>query len=74
MQLKARVLSSAVIIGLASLASPAFAGKADSPAALRAQNLLASHGATVQRASADAFTVRDVIVDRDGTEIGRAHV
>jgi Zn-dependent metalloprotease len=68
MQLKARVLSLAVVTCLASLASPAFAGKADSPAALRAQNLLASHGATVQRASADAFVVRDVIVDRDGTE------
>jgi Zn-dependent metalloprotease len=65
MQLQARVLSLAVLAGLAS---PAFAGKADNPAALRAKELLASHGPAVQRASADAFTVRDVIVDRDGTE------
>jgi Zn-dependent metalloprotease len=65
MQLQARVLSLAVLAGLAS---PAFAGKADNPAALRAKELLASHGPAVQRASADAFTVRDVVVDRDGTE------
>ena len=68
MHLKARLLSVAVLAGLASIALPAFAGKADSPAALRAKDLLVSNGAAAKRAANDAFVVRDVIVDRDGTE------
>lgn len=63
-----RVLYVAVLAGLASLSAPAFAGKLDSQAALRANELLATHGAAAQRASDDAFTARDTIVDRDGTE------
>jgi Zn-dependent metalloprotease len=66
---QARLLSVAVIAGLAALASPVFAaGKADSPAALRAKDMLSSHGVAAHRAANDAFTVRDVIVDRDGSE------
>jgi len=68
MQSKARVLSVAVLAGLASLAAPAFAGKLDSPATLRARDMLSAHAAAAQRATDDAFAVRDVIVDADGTE------
>jgi len=68
MHLKARLLSVAVLAGLASIALPAFAAKADSPAALRAKDMLSSNGAAANRAANDAFTVRDVIVDRDGAE------
>jgi Zn-dependent metalloprotease len=68
MHLQARVLSVAVLAGLASFAMPAFAGKADSPAALRAQDLLVANGAAVQRNAGDGFAVRDVIVDRNGSE------
>jgi len=68
MHLQARLLSVAVLAGLASFAMPAFAGKADSPAALRAKDLAIANGGAIKRAANDAFAVRDVIVDRDGTE------
>ena len=65
MQLQAR-LTVAVLAGLASLtAAPAFAAKADSAASLRAKDMLSSAGIAAPN---DAFVVRDVIVDRDGTE------
>jgi zinc metalloprotease ZmpA len=68
MHLQARLLSVAVLAGLASFAMPAFAGKADSPATLRAKNLLVANARAVQRAPSDAFVVRDVVVDKDGAE------
>jgi Zn-dependent metalloprotease len=69
MHLQARLLSVAVLAGLASLAMPAFAAnKADAPAALRAKDMLSSNGSSAHRAADDAFSVRDVIVDRDGAE------
>lgn len=63
MEWQARLLSSAVAL-TASL--PAVAGKADSPVALRAKGLIEGHAAAVRRANTDSFTVKDVIVDRDG--------
>ena len=63
-----RVLHVAVLAGLASLSAPAFAGKLDSPATLRARDMLSAHAAAAQRATDDAFAVRYVIVDADGTE------
>jgi Zn-dependent metalloprotease len=68
MHLQARLLSVAVLAGLASFAMPAFAGKADSPATLRAKDLLVANARAVQRAPSDAFVVRDVVVDKDGAE------
>ncbi|MCC8362199.1 M4 family metallopeptidase [Lysobacter sp. A6] len=68
MHLQARLISVAVLAGLASVAMPAFAGKADSPAALRAKDMLAAHGAAMHRNAGDGFAVRDVVVDRDGAE------
>ena len=63
-----RLLSTAVLAAL-TVSAPAFAAKSDSPAALRAQGLIAGNGAAaVQRADADSFTVKNVVVDRDGTE------
>lgn len=47
-------------------AQAATAARADVVA--RGNALLTAHGSTFHRASADAFSVRDVIVDRDGTE------
>jgi len=67
MHLQARLISVAVLAALA-VSAPAFAGKADSPAALRAKGLLETHGAAVHRAGADGFVVKDVVVDADGTE------
>lgn len=65
MQSQAR-LTVAVLVGLTAMtAAPAFAAKADSPAALRAKDMLSSQGIA---APSDGFVVRDVIVDRDGTE------
>lgn len=61
-----RTLAFAISLALASGA--AFAGKADSPAAGRALGLLDAHGAAVQRNAADKFSVRDVVVDANGTE------
>ena len=68
MHMQSRLLSVAVLAALACSA-PAFAGKFDaSPAALRAQGLIDGHAAATHRAGADAFSAKDVIVDRDGTE------
>lgn len=58
----------AVLAGLAVLSAPALAGKSNPAATLRANDLLASHGALAQRNTGDAFAVRDIVVDNDGTE------
>jgi Zn-dependent metalloprotease len=68
MHSNARVLHMAVLAGLAVLSAPALAGKSNPAATLRANDLLASHGALAQRATDDAFAVRDIVVDNDGTE------
>jgi Zn-dependent metalloprotease len=65
--MQARFLSTAVLAALA-VSAPAFAANINSQAADRAQGLMAGHGAAVQRADADAFVVRDTIVDANGTE------
>jgi len=66
--MQSRLLSVAVAAALA-LPAAAFAAPAPhSTAAQRALGLLDGHGKSVQRADADAFVARDVIVDRDGTE------
>ena len=68
MHLQARLLSVAVVAALALPVSAFAAPPAQSPAAQRALGLIDGHGKSVQRADADAFIARDVIVDRDGTE------
>jgi zinc metalloprotease ZmpA len=66
MQLQARLLTAAVLAALS--ASAVAANNANTPAAQRAQGLIDSHRAAMQRADADAFVVKNVVVDRDGTE------
>ncbi|ALN81844.1 M4 family metallopeptidase [Lysobacter antibioticus] len=63
-----RLLAAAVVSVLA--AAPALAAHPNaSAAANRARGLIDNAAAVAaQRASADAFTVRDVVVDRDGSE------
>ena len=62
-------LLSVAIGAVLSISAPAHAGKFDqSSAAVRAQGLIASHASAARRADADAFSAKDVIVDRDGTE------
>jgi Zn-dependent metalloprotease len=68
MQLQARLLSIAVTAALALPAVALAAVPAGSPAVSRALGLIDGHGKSFQRADADRFTARDVIVDRDGTE------
>ena len=69
MQSQARLLSTAVLAALAvSASASAVAAKSDSPAALRAQGLIEGNNAAVQRAAEDRFTVKDVAIDRDGTD------
>jgi Zn-dependent metalloprotease len=66
MHVQSRLLSIAIV---SALATPAFAASAPNGAALRAQGLLDGAAArAAHRADADRFTVRDVIVDADGTE------
>jgi Zn-dependent metalloprotease len=68
MQLHTCLLSAAILAAL-SVSAPANAVRPDqSPAAARALGLIDGHGNSVQRASADQFVARDVIVDQDGTE------
>ena len=61
-----RTLAFAVSLALASGA--AFAGQANHPAAGRALGLLDAHGTAVQRNAADRFSIKDVVVDANGTE------
>src|SRR4249919_44678 len=63
-----RLLSVAVVAALALPASAFAAASAQSPAAARALGLIDGHGKAAQRADADRFVVRDVIVERNGTE------
>src|SRR5687768_3503170 len=67
MHLQARLLSVAVVAALA-IPMSAFAAAGQSPATTRALGLINGHGHAVQRADADRFIARNVVVDRDGTE------
>jgi len=68
MQLQARLLCVAVTAALALPAVALAAVPAGSPAVSRALGLIDGHGKSFQRADADRFVARDVVVDRDGTE------
>jgi Zn-dependent metalloprotease len=57
-----------VAVALALSAGAAHAGKADHPAAGRALGLVDAHASAVHRAASDRFSVKDVVVDADGTE------
>jgi zinc metalloprotease ZmpA len=67
MHLQARLLSVAVVAALA-IPMSAFAAAGQSPAATRALGLINGHGHAVERADADRFVAKNVVVDRDGTE------
>ncbi len=67
MKIKVSLLCLAIVSALA--VAPAQAANANrSDVVSRANALISAHGTAVHRASADAFSVRDVIVDRNGTE------
>ena len=68
MTLKSHLLSAAVVAALTLPISAFAATPARAPAASRALGLIDGHGQAVQRADFDRFLVKDVIVDRDGTE------
>ena len=68
MHLQARLLSAAIVTALVLPAAAFAAPPAQSPAVQRALGLIDGHGKAFQRADADRFVARDVIVDRDGTE------
>ena len=57
-----------VAVALALSAGAAHGGKADHPAAGRALGLIDTHASAVHRAASDRFSVKDVVVDADGTE------
>ena len=59
------VVSIALLLGATGAAH---AGKADSPAAQRALGLLDAHAGAVHRNAADRFSVKDVVLDANGTE------
>ncbi len=76
MQMKTHLLAVAILAALA-ISAPAIAavGQPDhtirpdhSAATARALGMIDGHGQSFHRNSADRFSVRDVIVDRDGTE------
>ncbi|MFC7302482.1 M4 family metallopeptidase [Cognatiluteimonas weifangensis] len=70
--MQSRLLSVAIVAVLAVPATALAAARpAHAPAVDRAIGLIDSHGPALHRADADAFLVRDVIVDRDGTEHAR---
>ena len=66
--MKSRLLSVAIVAALATPVSAFAIAPAGSPAAARALTLVDGHGKSVQRADADRFIAKDVIVDKDGTE------
>jgi Zn-dependent metalloprotease len=68
MQLQARLLSAAIVTALVLPATAFAAPSAQSPAVQRALGLIDGHGKSFQRADADRFVARDVVVDRDGSE------
>src|SRR5690242_12489618 len=65
MSLSRTTLSLAVLMALAGTAS---AANADHPAVGRALGLIKSNASALRASGADQYVVRDVIVDRDGTE------
>ncbi|HEY0661071.1 MAG TPA: M4 family metallopeptidase [Lysobacter sp.] len=68
MQFKSSLLGTAILATLA-VSAPAFAGKTDSVAALRAKGLIDGKATVaVLRADADRFAVKNTVIDRDGTE------
>jgi Zn-dependent metalloprotease len=67
MQLHTCLLSAAIVAAL-SLSTPAGARTDRAAVTLRAVSLIDGHGKALQRADADRFVARDVIVDKDGTE------
>ncbi len=68
MRIKSSLLGAAIVSVLA-ISAPALASPPDqSPAAARAKGLIDSNPGALKRAAADGFTVRDSIVDADGTE------
>src|SRR5204862_339113 len=68
MTLKSHLLSAAVVAALTLPLSALAAMPTHAPATARALGLIDAHGKAVQHADFDRFLVKDVIVDRDGTE------
>ncbi|MCL6619578.1 MAG: M4 family metallopeptidase [Thermomonas hydrothermalis] len=69
MNAKASLLCLAIASTLAVAAVPAEAAQVQRSAVIaRANTLVANHATALRRAAGDAFIVRDVIVDADGTE------
>ena len=63
---RTRTLTSAIALVLIS--GTAAAGKADNPAVGRALGLVDGHTAALNRNASDHFSVKDVVVDANGTE------
>ena len=68
MKLQNCLLSAAVVAALALPVSAFATPLAQSPATARALGLIDGHGKSLQRADADRFVAKDVIVDKNGTE------
>lgn len=68
MQNHPRLITLAVLAILGTTAGGALAANAGHPAATRALGLIDGHASAVHRNAADAFSVKDVVVDADGTE------
>lgn len=69
MKVQASLLCLAIASALAVTAAPADAAALQKSAVIaRANALVGNHAALVRKAGADAFVVRDVIVDADGAE------
>lgn len=66
--MKAKFLSAAIVATLATSISAYAVPPAHSAAATRAQNALSANPSAAQRNAGDAFDVRDVVVDANGTE------
>ncbi len=66
--MKTKFLSAAIFATLAASLSAHAAPPAHSAAATRAQNALSANPSAAQRNAGDAFDVRDVVVDANGTE------
>jgi Zn-dependent metalloprotease len=68
MQFHTCLLSAAILAALSISAPVDAASPGHSAAATRAMSLIDGHGKSVQRADADRFVTRSVIVDKNGTE------
>ncbi|NUS39799.1 MAG: M4 family metallopeptidase [Lysobacter sp.] len=66
--MQSRLLSVAIAAALVLPVTALAAVPAGSPAVTRALGLIDGHGKSFQRADADRFVARDVIVDSDGSE------